>query len=360
MNVLALLEDPHGPSARLRFEPFARRLEQEGHAIRRVAIPRSGPARWRLLASARDFDAVWLQRRLLQPFESAWLRARARRLVVDVDDALWRRDRPPFDSWTRRLRVRALLRRADVVLAGSRTLREELRSLGIDAEVLGTPVEAMALRARAPSSARPPTLVWIGQPSTWRYVRALAGAWARIRSARPSTRFVAVGSGVVDEPLLPGVEHHGWSATAEAEALAAAEVGLAPLADDPWTRGKCGARVLACLAAGLPVVASAVGAQRELAEEVGGVVLASDPDDFAPRVLDLLEDPGRRERLVDEARAALAGSRTVDALLPSFRAHLLGGTTDSRIPSFAPGRTAGPAPPLVPDPSRVARGGGGR
>jgi glycosyltransferase involved in cell wall biosynthesis len=349
VKALVLLEDPAGPSARLRFEPFARRLEVRGHAFERVALPRSGPRRWRTLAGARAFDAVFLQRRLLQPWESALLASRARRLVVDVDDAIWRRDHPPFESFTRRRRALALLRRADVVLAGSRTLVEELARIGIAATLLPTPAPPAARLGMDGSPAgldqrgahRAETLLWIGQPSTWRYARDFAPAWRRIRRERPRVRLLAVGSGLDHDPLLPFVEQRVWSEAAEARALAESDVGLAPLPDDPWTRGKCGARLLAYLSAGLPAVASPVGAQRELADEIDGVLLAADPESFAERTLELLADPGRGRELARDAACLLAARRSPDLLAGGFLDCLTGAEGSGQAPAVAGSRAGG-------------------
>ncbi len=326
MRVLALLEDPDGPSARLRFEPFARRLAAAGDAIERRALQGSGPCRWRELHAARGFDVVYLQRRLLQPWESAWLRARARRLVVDVDDALWRRDHPPFESWARRARARALLRRADVVLAGSRTLAAELLALGVAAVELPTPIpDHLRDLRRDVEPSRAPTLCWIGQPSTWRYLAEIAPVWVRVRSVHPHARLIVVGGEHAPVAAIPGAESRTWSERAEVEVLSTCDVGLAPLPDDPWTRGKCAARLLAYVAAGVAAVASPVGAQRELVEQVGGALLAATPACFAQAAIELLGDAALRKRLVDEARPRIVAARSCETLLARFRAALSAG-----------------------------------
>jgi glycosyltransferase involved in cell wall biosynthesis len=343
VRVCALLEDPVGASARLRFEPFARRMEAMGHEVVRTRIPPSGPARWRLLASQRDFDATLLQRRLLQPWESVFLRARARRLVVDVDDAIWRRDHAPHESAWRRVRARALLRRADSVLAGSRTLGSELRGLGVEAVVLPTTLdESSGRRPSVRNRARAATLAWIGQASTWRYAGMMVEAWERARRLDPGCRFVVVGSGRSADPRLPGACFVPWSEETERSVLEGADLGLAPLPDDPWTRGKCAARVLSFLAAGVPVVASAVGAQREIAEEIGGVELAIDPADLAGKTARLLADRGRREVLASGLAQRAAERRSTDRWFPPFMAAVSGrSATSGERPSVAACRDGG-------------------
>ena len=185
MKVLALLEDLEGASARLRLLPFLGWLEARGARVTAITLPSSGPARWRVLARAAEYDSVVLQRRLLKPWESVLLGVRARRLVVELDDALWRRDRPPFESAWRRLEARCLWRAADVVVAGSPSLARELASLGVDAVVVPTPVvaESASEEGAAPPSAAPPVVAWIGQPATWRYAAPRIDRWVSVASS---------------------------------------------------------------------------------------------------------------------------------------------------------------------------------
>lgn len=346
MRVLALVEARDGASARLRVVRWLPWLRERGVDVEVEEIVRSGPRRWLQLGRAARFDAVWLQRRLLQPWESAWLRRCSRRLVVDLDDAVWRRDRAPFRSRGRSWRARALVWRADVVLAGAATLARELEELDVRAVVLPTPLEGGAVAIAPPRSFAPtPTLAWIGQPSTWRYVEPVVRAWPAIRAALPSARFVAMGSAATTAGGaapggrdVDGIERRPWSPAAEAELLREAWLGLAPLPDDPWTRGKCGARLLSYLAAGLPAVASRVGAQAELAEEFGGESSGGHgsvcdwPSDgaLAAALIDALAAEGARpiaERcaIAHELATRVAARRALDRLGPCLLAALVGG-----------------------------------
>lgn len=302
MRVAALVQELGGASARLRVVQIVGELEQLGVAVEVCEVARAGPARWRQLASLRGFDAIWWQRRLIAPWESALLRARARRLVVDLDDAVWRRDRAPFGSALRRWRARALLRRADALIVGSRSLALELGELALgparEPIVVASAVRA-APNMRAPS--RVPTLVWCGQPSTWRYVERFLAAWPKVRAACPGARFVVVG-GPRALVARDGIEPRAWSVAAEAEALAEGWLGLAPLPDDPWTRGKCGARSIACLAAGLPALTSRVGAQAEWADAYGGSIEWPQGSDGALEVIGALRGGAPPPRCLDAAR----------------------------------------------------------
>ena len=277
IRVLALVEGVDDASVRLRVKPLGLALGALGVALEVQPIGASGPVRWAQFGAARDHDVVWWQRRLPQPWECARLRAVARRLLVDLDDAVWRRPAEPHSAWWRRVRLRALLARADVITVGAAALAAELAAdfpALPSVTVLPTPCLAPPFRAAASSAA--PLLAWVGQPATWRYAIAARDDWEVVARAVPSARWRCVGApagaerAFQDGPLAGRVECVAWSETREATALDEAWVGLAPLPDDPWTRGKCAARLQSCLARGMAVWAAPVGAQAELIERYLG------------------------------------------------------------------------------------------
>jgi len=271
IRVLALVEGVADASVRLRVQPIGRALAAGGCQLEVQPIAASGASRRAQFGGARDYDVVWWQRRLPQPWECGRLRANARRLVIDLDDAVWRRPAEPHAAWWRRVRLRALLARADVITVGAATLGALLAAefpTAPAAALLPTPCSAPAPYPAAASAT--PLLVWVGQPATWRYALAARRDWEAVAAAVPSARWRCVGAPPDAErafaggPLAGRLERVAWSEASEAAALTAAWIGLAPLPDDPWTRGKCAARLQNCLAHGMAVWADPVGAQAEL------------------------------------------------------------------------------------------------
>lgn len=330
MKVLALVEGLADASVRLRLAPLVAPLRAAGVTIEIEPIAASGRPRWRQLARARAFDSVWWQRRLPQPWECAWLRRCCKRLVVDLDDAVWRREQPPHRARWREFRARAWLRRSDVVTAGSRSLAVELRELGVVAKVMPTPVAPARVPPIAGSAG--PLLTWIGQPATWRYAAPLLEAWPRLRTAVPRVRWRIVGApaAVARSARAAGATEQGldfvdWSEEAEAAALADAWIGYAPMPDDPWTRGKCGARLLAYLAHGLPVWASRSGAQGELLERPGVRFHPLDQESSLVSVCADLSAPARGAARTVAVAAALQAERAPAVVAAEWRTLLAGG-----------------------------------
>jgi len=109
------------------------------------------------------------------------------------------------------------------------------------------------------------------------------------------------------EPVLPGIPHvwHRWSADTETNDLALLDVGIMPMPDDPWSRGKCSLKALQYMAMGIPAVCSAVGANREVIRHGENGFLAATPQEWLEYLRILIKDQALRARLGQEARVTV-------------------------------------------------------
>ena len=114
----------------------------------------------------------------------------------------------------------------------------------------------------------------------------------------------SVGRGSVPRSTLPAVptEHVPWTEAAEVAAIAEFDVGIMPLADEPWERGKCGYKLIQYMACGLPVVASPVGVNRQIVEHGVNGFLAETPTQWDEALRTLLADPALRQRMGQAGR----------------------------------------------------------
>jgi glycosyltransferase involved in cell wall biosynthesis len=146
---------------------------------------------------------------------------------------------------------------------------------------------------------------WIGSPTTASYIRALGGVLRRVHDRQP---FVLRVSGVGEPLEIAGVpvENRTWSLDAEVELFNTCDVGVYPLADDEWSKGKCGFKAIEFMACGVPVVAAAVGVNREIIDDGRNGFLAASEDEWVERIERLLRDAALRRRFAD------AGRRTIE------------------------------------------------
>lgn len=319
MNALALVEAPDHVCCRYRVRAFERALEAVGWSLTVEGLARGAVARPRQLRDARRFDAVLLQRKLLNIPEFAILRRSSRRLVFDFDDAVFLRDSyhpKGIASPARFARFARIVRNADAVLAGNDFLAARSVMAGADPEFvhrLPTCVEPVRypMRRQGRTEAGPIRLVWIGSSSTLRGLEERANLWDRIGREVPGVTLRVICDREPNFGALP-VEFVGWSEATESEALADCDVGIAWTPDDLWSRGKCGLKVLQYLAASLPVVANPVGVHGEMIAHGRSGMLADSDDQWVEAVGRLAGDHDLRERMGREARKVVEHSYAVD------------------------------------------------
>ncbi len=299
-SVLALVESDTHVCCRYRVLAYRPALQAAGHTLTVRAFPRDIIARLRLFAAARTFDVVVVQRKLLSLAELVILRRFARKLLFDFDDAVWLRDsysEKGFHSGKRQRRFRATVRRCDVVIAGNRFLADEVRPLNPNVVVIPTCVEPtaypLAEHTRPAGDAR---LVWVGSSSTLQGLERNREMLDAVGRAVPGVRLAVVCDRFPALEDLP-VDAVRWDGATEATEIANSDIGIGWVPDDPWSRGKCGLKLLQYMAAGLAVVANPVGVQADMISPGETGLLATTTDEWVNAVRTLANDPELRRRL---------------------------------------------------------------
>jgi glycosyltransferase involved in cell wall biosynthesis len=350
-RLAVLCEDPQGPVARHRVRAVLPWLRDEGFGdVSFVAVSKGMGARRAAFREAAACGNVLLLRRLFQRFEFGALRTAAARLAFDFDDAICFRD--PFrgrpKSHVRNRRFLRAVRGADLVTAGNAYLAGLARDSGTEAPVVTapTPIDADRYRPGTQASSRF-RVGWIGSRSTRPYLRLVA-APLRDLVRRRNDAVVAVMADAPPAELagLP-VEFTPWSEAGEVPFLQSLSAGLMPLTDDPWSRGKCGFKMLQYMACGVPAVASAVGVNTEIATDGAAARLVADEAGWAEALAALAEDPAAARDLGARGRAAVESRWSSRVLGPRYAAALArwarGETADAGAETGAVrgGRSAG-------------------
>ncbi|PRY67386.1 glycosyltransferase family 4 protein [Halomonas ventosae] len=283
--------------------------------------------RARELRRLKQAELIWLEKEAL-PYVPYWLEQglmpRGVPYVVDYDDALFHQ----YDLSSRRLVRRLLGNKIDKVMAGASAvicgndyLAERARQAGARRiERLPTVVDASrySVTDNAPSSVEESLVIgWIGSPSTQQYVLELKPELEALHREQ-QTRLVLVGAqpALADQFGELPVEVVPWSEETEAQAIAGFDIGIMPLPDGPWERGKCGYKLIQYMAAGKPVVASAVGVNVEIVEGWRCGRLADGPAQWHEALSTLLADAPERHALGVKGRQAVEQHYSLQAQAP--------------------------------------------
>jgi len=261
------------------------------------------------LVAARRFDLVVIEYELLPYFPALperWLGLLGVPYMVDYDDALFHQYDQHKNGWVRRLlgqKIAQVMRGAQMVTAGNAYLADYARRAGAKrVEVIPTVIDLE--RYPWPFPAQLPnttfTIGWIGSPATAKYLEAIVPALADL-CAGGRGRVQLIGAGQIDLPGVP-VEVLSWDEATEVGTMQQFDVGIMPLPDEPWERGKCGLKLIQYMACGLPVVASPVGINNEIVEPGVNGFLARTTEEWAQALRKLLDDAGLRQRLGEAGR----------------------------------------------------------
>jgi glycosyltransferase involved in cell wall biosynthesis len=257
------------PSFRYRMKSLVGALEAAGWTVQLERFPsgRYGVRTWERRELLRRSDVVVLHQIKLSGAEARLFAAYGPRRIFDFDDAIYvRRPRhlgePADDSWWRRQKFAATCRRVDVVAAGNDVLAAAAAAHARRIVTLPTALDASVYRATAATQDDPPTIAWVGNPENLGYLEILHPALARLSTRHPALRLRVICSAFPNWPDVR-IDAVRWSPTTEIEALAGSHIGVMPLTDDEWARGKCAFKLLQYMAASLPCVASPVGANTE-------------------------------------------------------------------------------------------------
>jgi len=311
VHLVALVDAPDHVCCRYRVAAFRPHLEAAGHSVEAVAIPKWWWSRLLLYRRLRG-ATVLIQRRLLPCWELALLRAAAKHLLFDLDDAVWLRDSysPGGTHHPRKSRRFAYtVTRCDAVVAGNGYLAAHARASGArDVRVIPTCVEPAAY---TPASGDGHTLVWVGSSSTLQGLERVAGLLDGVARAVPGVRLKIVCDRFPRFAHLPVVEVP-WDGATEAAEIARADVGISWIPDDDWSRGKCGLKVLQYMAAGLPVITNPVGVHPEMVTPETGA-LATTPEQWQAAAARLLGDGPTRRAMGAAGRARVEADYSVAA-----------------------------------------------
>lgn len=266
------------------------------------------------LFSLTQYDLVLLYREAIPigpPFIERWIRRMGIPIVYDFDDAIFlpavSEANRAFSFLKNPKRAAQILRLSDQVSVGNSFLAEYARQFNDHVTVIPTAVDTNRFvpRTAVPTvEGRKLVVGWIGSPTTFTYLEGIKDVLAEVSARHPFTLKVSGAGRAVD---FPGVDVQvvPWSMAEEVTLFNTCDIGVYPLTDDDWSRGKCGFKAIQCMACGVPVVAAAVGVNREIITHGVDSMLAGTRQDWIDHLVRLLTDHDLRQRM------AVAGRRTI-------------------------------------------------
>lgn len=312
------------------FSPdFFRLVYRPGrYASKAAAFGRLTAGRLRLLRDVSAYDLVLLYREAYPigpPLFERWLAARGLPIVYDFDDAVFLPNVSDANrflgslKWARK--IPEILRLSSSVVAGNEYLAEFARRYNGSVTMIPTCVDTQKFvpRPAGAERAQPPVVGWIGSPTTARYLSTMGDVFRRVH-ARMAFQVKVSGAG---EPVVfEGVPTTNvpWTLHGEVALFNSCDVGVYPLTDDEWSKGKCGFKAIQFMACGVPVVAASVGVNREIIQDGVNGFLASTPEEWERKLGALLADASLRARFADAGRRSVEQRYSLTVNAPKLAA----------------------------------------
>ena len=320
MKIAFLVSRLDKPSTKFRIIAYLPLLHESGIKTEVFPLSKAKIGRWRVFSHVHLYDLVVIQKKLFSQVELAYIRKQSQKLVYDFDDAVMfkKGEKMDMNKPRRNKRFDRTIRLCDHVIAGNQFLKEESRLESDRISVIATPVDTdKYLPVEKAGSKKEVTIGWLGSKSTIKYLKTLTPVVSELQSRFPDVHITVVSDrfeGIEEITALKKI----WREDEEVQDLQSFDIGIMPLPDDPWTKGKCGFKLLQYQAVGLPVVCSAVGVNQEMIVDGINGFHAHAPQEWVARLSQLIFSPELRNRMGKAGREMVVKEYSLKALWPKF------------------------------------------
>lgn len=330
------------PGQRFRFEQYMPFLQQHGFQCdlsylvteaddqviykpghyweKAMFLRRSMAKRNKDLLQVGDYDVIFIFREALMAgstyFERAFRRSDAK-LVFDFDDSIWLdnvSDANRRFAWLKGAgKTSRIIGLCDHVLAGNNHLADYARQFNGNVTVIPTTIDTAEYVGVPRSMHGPTTIGWSGSITTIQHFKGAVPALQVIKDRfLKQVDIQVIGDQGYQEPTI-GVQGRPWRKESEVSDLSRFDIGIMPLPDDPWAKGKCGLKGLQYMGLGIPTIMSPVGVNTEIIQDGVNGFLAGSTQEWVDKLARLIEDPELRRTMGIAARRTVEERYSVNA-----------------------------------------------
>ncbi|MBK9731369.1 MAG: glycosyltransferase family 4 protein [Chitinophagaceae bacterium] len=279
--------------------------------------------RLRDVLHANRYDIIFIQREALMTgsvfFERQFSRSGAK-VIFDFDDAIWLEDTSEANksmAWLKRPSKTAdIIKASNLVIAGNEFLADYARQFNSAVEIIPTVVDtSIYVPEKKPATERI-CIGWSGSKTTVKHFSLIVPVLKTLKEKYGSQIFFRqIGDKNFTAAGL-SIESSDWKLEGEVDELNSIDIGLMPLPDDEWSKGKCGFKAIQLMALEIPSVVSPAGVNKKIIQHGENGFLASDTEDWIKCISDLIESSLLRERIGASARKSVEEKYSVKSQFP--------------------------------------------
>jgi glycosyltransferase involved in cell wall biosynthesis len=299
MKILFLVQGLDVAASRYRVLQYMPYLKEHGVEASVQRFPKGFFAKLRVFKSVNQYDILFIQRKRFPVLWLKLIRKNARKIVYDFDDSVMYRNSKYVsnESKTRVKMFKNMVNASDHVIAGNEFLQRKTTPYMQDVTIIPSPIDIYFYPQKKYSEKNNNiTLGWIGAHGSIHYLEKMKPIFETLGKKNDNLRLKIVCDTFFDCDNMV-VEKKQWTAKDEVADIQSFDIGLMPLMDDPWSHGKCGLKILQCLATGVPVVCSPAGINREIVEDGVHGFWANTEEEWIEKLEILINDHGLRRKM---------------------------------------------------------------
>jgi glycosyltransferase involved in cell wall biosynthesis len=331
------------PSQRYRFEQYFSALKEAGFhcelsyiidemadtvfyspgkTLKKILITlKSAVKRLKDLRNASHYDIVFVQREAFMTGSSWFERKLASgrpKLVFDFDDSIWLLDTSSANKrweWLKSsLKTKEIIAVADLVFAGNPYLAEYAMQFNRNVKIIPTTIDTDRFRRKTPYiDSETVCIGWSGSITTIKHFDEALPVLTRIKQKYGNkVRFSLMGDPEYSNESLD-IKGIAWSDATEVDVISSFDIGIMPLPDDEWVKGKCGLKGLSYMALEIPTVMSALGVNTSIIKDGENGFLAATEEEWFHKLSNLIDSFALRKKLGANGRLTVENRYSVNA-----------------------------------------------
>ncbi len=320
MKVVFFIQGVTVAASRLRVLQYLPWFDKAGISHEVHEFPRGFKEWVYMLRTIGKTDVVFVQRKRLPLYVLVLLRRMGNKIVYDFDDAVMFKNSLSPDPYSKRrmMSFKRMLRFTHLVIAGNGFLKEEAEKYHGRVRVLPTPVDGERYKEKTYTERDTVNIGWIGDHGSIHYMESYKDVWEEL-GARFGKRvaLTIICDTFIDTARIE-TRKVQWTYDREIDDLSGLDIGVMPLFDDLWSRGKCGFKIIQYLGVGVPVVCTPVGINKDVVEDGVSGFFASAKEEWVEKLSTLIGDGAMRTRMGKAGRRRIMEGYTAQVCAPKL------------------------------------------
>jgi glycosyltransferase involved in cell wall biosynthesis len=318
MKITALIQGFHVAASRYRVLQYLPYMKDQGMDVIVQEFPQHLGGWFELLQTMKGEDTLFVQRKRIPLPVLYFLKRKNVKVVYDFDDAVMFKNSlsPNPHSLRRRLSFKRMLKYSHLVIAGNRFLKEEAEKYHKNVKILPTPIDGNRYIPKTYKKKNTVNIGWIGDHGSIHYMESYKDIWKAVGKRYGNRVMLTIICDTFIETENITINKVQWSLDKEIEDLQALDIGIMPLFDDLWSKGKCGFKIIQYMGVGLPVVCTPVGINRDVVKDGVNGLWANTKEEWIEGLSKLIEDDMLREKMGKEGRRMVIEQYTVQSCAP--------------------------------------------